>query len=151
MLPLRRSYRRAGRSLGVAAVEFALVSTVLVMLLFGGIEFGRLLWTWNAAAEATRLGARLAVVCGQDATTQAFIKSRMQTMLPALGPSNISLSYAPDSCTVTDCLSATVSLSNYRFVLNIPFVPASVNPMLPPFTTTLSREYMTSAGNNICS
>ena len=45
------------------------------------MEMGRLLWTWNAAVEATRFGARLAVVCDIDDT---IIKARMIGRLPAL-------------------------------------------------------------------
>jgi Flp pilus assembly protein TadG len=43
---------------GLAAVEFALVALLLFTLLFGVIEMGRLLWTWNAAVVATRLSGR---------------------------------------------------------------------------------------------
>jgi len=60
MKPLR-SLRKSQR--GAAAVEFALVAIVFFMLLIGIVEMGRVLFTWNAAAEATRYGARVAVVC----------------------------------------------------------------------------------------
>ena len=69
------------RQRGVAAVEFALVASLLFTLLFGVMEMGRVLFYWNTATEATRLGARLAVVCGKDA---AVIKSRMGAMLGIL-------------------------------------------------------------------
>ena len=38
------------------------------------LEMGRMLWIWNAAVEATRLGARMAVVCDIG---DADIKTRM--------------------------------------------------------------------------
>ncbi len=67
---------------GVAAVEFALIASILFTVLIGAMEMSRVLFYWNTATEATRLGARLAVVCNQDA---AAIKTKMQAMLGVLG------------------------------------------------------------------
>lgn len=47
---------------GVAAVEFALVATILFALLFCIIEFGRLFFTINSMQEITRRAAREQVV-----------------------------------------------------------------------------------------
>lgn len=47
---------------GVAAVEFALVALLFFTLLFGVIEFGRVIFLWNAVQEATRHAARDAAV-----------------------------------------------------------------------------------------
>ncbi|HWI15336.1 MAG TPA: TadE family protein, partial [Burkholderiales bacterium] len=66
------------RQRGGTAVEFAIVSVVFFSLLIGCMELGRVLFYWNSAAEATRLGARMAVVCDKNA---AAIKQRMREML----------------------------------------------------------------------
>jgi TadE-like protein len=47
---------------GVAALEFALVAIPFFLLLFGVIEFGRLMYLWNTVQEVTRSAARQAVV-----------------------------------------------------------------------------------------
>lgn len=47
---------------GATAVEFALVLPALIFFLFGTIEAGRLMWTWNKAEKAAQMGVRLAVV-----------------------------------------------------------------------------------------
>jgi hypothetical protein len=47
---------------GDTAVEFALVLPLLLVLLFGIIDGGRLLWEVNRAEKATQAGARFAVV-----------------------------------------------------------------------------------------
>jgi hypothetical protein len=47
---------------GVAAVEFALVALLFFMLLLGVIEFGRVIFLWNAVQEVTRRAARDATV-----------------------------------------------------------------------------------------
>lgn len=133
------------RQSGAAAVEFALVSTLFFMILFGAIEMGRLLWTWNAAAEATRLGARMAVVCNVN---EANIVTRMRERLPALQASNVSLEYVPNGCSDANCQYVRVSLAGYTHQAIIPFAPLSID--IPPFQTTLPREFMQSAGNPVC-
>ena len=143
--------RSPRRQAGVAAVEFALVSGIFFTMLLGVIEMGRLLWIWNAAVEATRLGARLAVVCDID---DADIKLRMTQRVPQLLPSHITISYlnppaAVNTCTSANCKAVSVALSGYTHRTVIPFVPLTLT--LPPFATTLRKEFMNSAGNSVCS
>ena len=135
---------------GVAAVEFALVSSLLFTLLFGVMEMGRLLWAWNAAVEATRLGARLSVVCDIG---DADIKARMISRLPVLAATNISITYlnppaAPNTCTAANCKAVRVALSGYTHDTIIPFMPLSLT--LPAFGTTLRKEFMNSTANEVC-
>jgi Flp pilus assembly pilin Flp len=130
---------------GAAAIEFAIVSAVFFMLLLGAIEMGRLLWTWNAAAEATRLGARMAVVCDIN---EPNIITRMQQRLGYLQSSNVTLTYLPAGCTDANCRSVRVSLSDYSHHPIIPFIALSIP--IPTFQTTLPREFMQSAGNPVC-
>ena len=47
---------------GASAAEFALVLPLLLLLLFGIIDAGRLAWEFNRAEKATQVGARVAVV-----------------------------------------------------------------------------------------
>lgn len=130
------------RQQGVAAVEFALVCAVFLMLLIGMMEMGRMLFYWNSAAEATRFGARMAVVCGQE--DQDLVRTRMRERLSILPPGNISINYEPAGCTVDTCQSVTVSiLAGVSIATFIPYVPLSLS--LPPFSTNLPREGMQSA------
>jgi Flp pilus assembly protein TadG len=138
------------RQRGAAAIEFAIVASVFFVILLGAIEMGRLLWTWNAAAEATRLGARMAVVCDINDST---IVTRMQERLPALAPGNIVLQYLPAGCTADTCQSVRVSLSGYTHQPIIPLAlvgGTALSIAIPPFQTTLPREFMQSAGNPVC-
>ncbi|WP_261815408.1 TadE/TadG family type IV pilus assembly protein [Vibrio gallicus] len=48
---------------GLAIVEFTIVSSVLLLLLFGIIEIGRFLFSLQMLNEVTRKAARLATVC----------------------------------------------------------------------------------------
>jgi len=57
--------RRLGwgrREDGAAAVEFAIVASLFFMLVFGIIDFGFALHSWNNTANAAREGARKAAV-----------------------------------------------------------------------------------------
>jgi Flp pilus assembly protein TadG len=129
---------------GAAAVEFALIASLLFTLLLGVMEMSRVLFYWNTATEATRLGARLAVVCDQNAVTT--IKSKMQSMLGVLNDSNITIQYVDkdgNSCVPNTCRSVTVSITGLTVSTVIPLVPLSIT--MPPFTTTLPRESMDSA------
>ncbi len=47
---------------GTSIAEFAIVAGVFFMIIFGIIEFGRLLYTHNALTDAARRGARYAVI-----------------------------------------------------------------------------------------
>lgn len=146
-IPLTRRFRQRG----VAAVEFALVAALFLTLLIGIMEMGRMLFYWNSAAEATRLGARIAVVCDLN---DADIKARMQTMLSILPTTNINIGYEPAGCNVNTCQSVTVSiLAGVSVATFIPFVPVALT--LPPFSTTLPRESMLSTfgglANPMCS
>lgn len=124
---------------GAAAVEFALIASLLFMLLFGIMEMSRVLFYWNTATEATRLGARLAVVCNKDA---AAIKARMNDLLSLLAPANIDIAYTPGGCDINTCRTVTVSITGLNVSTFIPFVP--LNLRMPSFSTTLPRESLDS-------
>ncbi|MDN6885007.1 pilus assembly protein, partial [Variovorax sp. CAN2819] len=91
---MRRSQAR--RNGGATTVEFALGLIVFLMFTLGIVDFARMLFTWNAAQEATRAGARYAVVC-DDTTQQAQVLARMKTLLPQI--STVSVAWLPSGCT----------------------------------------------------
>ena len=138
------------REAGMAAVEFALIAAIILFpLLIGIMEFGRIIFYWNAATEATRLGARLAVVCDLDDST---IKARMTALFPVLNTADIQISYEPAGCTVTSCHQVRVSIASpgeEKTTLRnyISSAPDSFKffPSFPPFSTTLPRESMRSS------
>lgn len=69
-----RSFLRS--SSGATAAEFTLVLPVLLLLLIGIVDAGRLMWTWNQAEKATQAGVRFAVVTSpvaSDMTNYSFV------------------------------------------------------------------------------
>ena len=76
----RRPLRRQPRKKGQALVEFALALPVLLLILFGIIEFGRLLQAWLAVQNGARFGLRYAVTgvfdptfCSEAATALGLV------------------------------------------------------------------------------
>lgn len=62
----QRGRVRPGRAPGQALVEFALVAPVFFLLLFGIIEAGRFIFYYEILNNATREGARYAIVNGSN-------------------------------------------------------------------------------------
>lgn len=137
--------RRQG---GAAAVEFAVAASVFFVLLFGIMFFGLVLFYWNSAAEATRHAARVAVVCNPNSA--ALVVAKMHDFLPQLSSAQVALTYSPSGCDVNTCEKVTVAVTNYTFNLPLPILPVQSITM-PPFTTTLTRESLSSTGNSVCS
>lgn len=149
--PRRSGSRPRALQRGAAIVEFSLVATLFFTLLLGIVDFGRVLFQWNAAAEATRLGARMAVVCDPG---DPGIRAHMRTMMldQGLSDAQLVIAYNPAGCNASSCTSVTVSISGYRIPFISPLMGFSM-PDVPPFSTTLPRESMDSAGglNPVCS
>jgi len=136
---------------GATTLEFSLVLTVFFMFLLGVTDVARLLFAWNAANEATRLGARFAVVCA-DPGSDAQVLAKMRTMLPEIGAIRLEWWPAPGSpapCTAATCEGVTVSITTLNFRWISPVVGAVI-PLraMPTFSTYLPREMMRQDPNN---
>lgn len=145
MLVTKGTYKRQR---GAAAVEFALVALVFFAVLLGIMEFGRWLFVLNSTAEATRWGARLAVVCDVNDST---IKTRMRFMVPQLADGDISIAYIPNNCSAdgssgAPCQSVSVSIVAGKTMPTMTGFFGSVFA-IPPFATTLPRESMQSTNS----
>lgn len=155
-----RAPRRVSRQRGAGIVEFALIATVFLTLLLGIMDFGRMLLMWNSAAEATRWGARIAVVCANgsgDIANLAMTRTKMKQILPQLADANIVIEWqnpqgtVDNACDRSTCKGVEVSIySNPGDVddpANLKFQPVSpfmgfVVPPVPAFATYLPRESM---------
>ncbi len=142
------------RARGATIVEFALVVALFVALVLAIVDLGRVLFLWDAAAEATRAGARIAAVC--DVGSPAVGTYMREVLLDqGLSDAQVSVVYAPSGCDASSCTQVTVSLQGYNIALISPFLDYvfhfSAVPDVPPFSTTLPRESLSSAGNPVCS
>ena len=85
----RWTVRNARRDRGAAAVEFALLLPVLLLLVFGLIDFGRALNAQITLTQAAREGARLA------ALGQSNVASRTQAAATGLSPVSVNVTACP--------------------------------------------------------
>lgn len=68
---MKRTWKQLGEERGQSLVEFSLVSIVLFITVLGMIDVGRAVWNYNTLAQATREGARYAIVHGANADDPA--------------------------------------------------------------------------------
>jgi Flp pilus assembly protein TadG len=85
----RASSRRHARDRGAAAVEFALLFPLLMLIVFGIIDFGRALNAQITLTQAAREGVRL------EALGEPGVIARTQAAATGLSPVNVTLIACP--------------------------------------------------------
>lgn len=150
------------RERGTTMAEFAVVAAVFFMIIFGIVEFGRLLYTYNALTDASRRGARYAVlhqqadiacvknvaVYGETHVDPTTCVPNAAALINGLDTTMVVVTYdgadadnnpaTPPTAYGMNLGTATVSIQNYSFTLGIPF--ASRTFTMGAFTTTLTAE-----------
>src|ERR1700694_3182860 len=116
---------------GATLLEFAIVATVLLTVLFGVVEFGRLFWTHNALRDSARRGTRYATVRKNDAAGIQAVKnvvvygdpnadpSTAKPMVPGLSTSNVAIDYQNYNGILLSS-RATVTITNFQFQFAVP-------------------------------
>lgn len=132
---------------GVVTVEFTVLAAIFFFALFSIIGIARVLYLYNAAVNATREGARVAVVCNISA---AGITNKMVAKVSGLTAGNINVIYNPSGCTAATCTSVTVALTGFTVAMATPASFPLYSITMPDFSTTLTRESMNSTNNNVC-
>jgi len=123
----RQPRNRRERQRGAALVEGALTFTTFLMLLFGIMDFGRLIWARNMLGNAAREGARFAIVRGSTsgrAATQSNIASVVQSSAVGLSSAvSTNVTWTPGNAPG----NAVTVRAQYTFTPILPFIPYSVN------------------------
>jgi len=86
--------RRTAERRGAAVVEFAVVAPVLLLLLLGMIECGRMIMVQQTITTAAREGARSAIVEGTSAATAT---TSVQSFLAGTGIRGAQITVAPNN------------------------------------------------------
>lgn len=125
---------------GVAAVEFAFVVFILMLIVAGMIEFGRTFWYADALTKATRDGARLlstwetsdidnGVTAAKD---QVILVSTAANVSPALVRANVEV----------ECDNSSPSSPTFSFGNCSPgTAPANVRVSITGFNVTLGAWF----------
>lgn len=129
---------------GNTLVEFTITGTVFLLTFFGVLDFGRLLWTHNALADAARQGARHAVsnaVSSTLAVKNVVVYGNPDggatPLVPGLTTSNVDVVY--DGVGLGRG-TATIRITGYRFRFVTLFLAMELT--MPDYRTTLTGETM---------
>jgi Flp pilus assembly protein TadG len=111
--------RDGDRERGTVLAEFALVLPLLLILLFGIVEFGIAFNRAQAVEAAAREGARLASI---STTTSGQITSRVNATLAGIPFANpVTVSVSPGGCAGREGQSVTVVVAT-QHLITIPLV-----------------------------
>ena len=133
---------------GLSTVEFALVALVLFLLIFGVIEIARAFFVTSLLDEATRRGARMAVVCPINDPEIFQAAAFNNTLIPDLDAGDITVEYLDsagvmvgnpaDPTGFRQIRYVRVRVVGYQHQMFIPLVAALF--VMPEYATVLPRE-----------
>jgi Flp pilus assembly protein TadG len=135
-------------------VEFALIFPILILILMGLFDFGRLIVAYNTLSEAARNGARVAIVNQTPADICSVAATRAVAIaLPTTcaGSSTaegiyVTASTGGSSCTSLSC-SQTVK-ATYQFRAITPIIGNFIGPITISAQSTIQIE--SECLNNSC-
>ena len=157
-----KTYEKNRSERGSTIIEFAIIAVIFFMMLVGIVAAGHLYYTHNALVEATRRGARYAVLqCNPNETTCTGYDTTVErvqnivvygTDTPAMGAtslisglqtSNVQVDYSTPltgSSTSFGVAKGRVSVKiiSYSYPFVLPMVTTSIS--MGPYRTTLTGE-----------
>jgi Flp pilus assembly protein TadG len=155
-----RRDRRHGH--GQALVEFAVIVPIFMLLLFGLLDFGRVIYAQQTITQDAREGARAGLVAALDSpvTTATYQKIRDAAlkMAPGVSLTNANITGQPGACTATvadsisastcffpDGVTCTDSTNPPRVVVNI----SVTIPLITPILSNLVGSSLTPTAKSI--
>jgi Flp pilus assembly protein TadG len=125
---------------GAAVVEFAVVAPVFFLLVFGMIEYGRMVMVQQILTNAAREGARVGIL---DNSTETTVQTAVDRYLSAAwinGATRTVTPNPPSSATLGSPVSVTVSVP-FTQVSWLPS-PFWLGQVELSYTATMRRETM---------
>lgn len=124
------------------AAEFAMVLPLAIIFLFGIVDVGRLMWTWNKAEKATQMGVRAAVVTEvipEGLVAENYVGKvvggvmlTQGDVIPASALGQISCTSSACSCAVSPCPATLTPYDSAAFT----FIANRVIAILPEAAAT---------------
>jgi hypothetical protein len=129
---MMRAYKRLRSESGASAVEFALLLPVLMLILFGIIEFGLALHRQAILTNASREGARLGIVSSVPPIDLAAVNAKIDSYLIAAGINPADVSRTPPP-TLTGGTGSAVIVT-----LTLPYTP--ITSFIAPISLVARTE-----------
>lgn len=127
---------------GASMVEFAISATALLLVMFGILEFGRVMYTYHTVSNAARLASRYAIVRGANCTaldncgaTSDQIQTWVRSQVPMIDGNTLAVTatWSTSSDPSVDCTESTPGGNNtpghlvcvtvsYPFTFALPFI-----------------------------
>lgn len=106
---------------GAAAVEFALILPILVLMLAGIADLGRMVYVRSVLESAARAGVQASFA---DPSATATIEAAVQTAITASGITNVVTPSASQACecsngTAVDCTTGTCATGSVRHYVTV--------------------------------
>lgn len=127
-----KKFRAIGKDeKGSAIVQFALGLPVLLAMLFGVIEFGRMLWVESTLEHAAADGARFAAIHGAeseipvtDAQIVTFVENRAQGLKSS--DINVAVNWMNNNFSGSEVEIDVTYQFNFIFFAFVPFGPVNL-------------------------
>lgn len=124
---------------GASMAETAVVMVLALTVVFGILEFGRMLYTYHAVSNAARLGTRYAIVRGSSCAqadcpaTSSTIQTYVRGLTPITDPGSMNVTTTwsgtdlrGSACTTTHYAGCVVNVQvQYTFRFWLPLIPLS--------------------------
>jgi Flp pilus assembly protein TadG len=132
---------------GAAALEFALVVPLLLMLVFGLIEVGRAMWLHQAVTASSREGARFGIGNQNNDGTPQYLDcdgirgaARSRTPDLVLSDADIGITYLHEDGTTSSCDDSPAPTINDgdRIVVTVAAELDVIMPLIPIGPVTLT-------------
>ena len=127
---------------GAVAAEFAILLPVLLLIVFGTIEFGMMMYGREVVTNATREGARYGIINQTPPVTSGQMITLATTYLTGTGVSPASVTFSAPACCGTTGTPVTLA-ATYRYPWLIPYIPMMLgvpSPLPISITTTMRHE-----------
>lgn len=113
--------QRWGNEAGGAAVEFALILPILILMLAGIADLGKMVYVRSVLESAARAGAQASFA---DPSATATIEAAVQTAITASGIDNVVTPSAAQACecsngTAVDCTTGTCATGAVRHYVTV--------------------------------
>jgi hypothetical protein len=128
---------------GTALIEAAITVPLILAICVGIFDFGRAYQTWQILTNASREGARLAVIQG---STDTDVRSRVKAYVLGTG-----FTLTDDQIAVTRGIPLTGAATMTRVQINYPFNFIALNPVMQLLskTSTTGQSFIMQAATQM--